>query len=232
MGLRESGRPHLVEVHLVTSLTSAVFAGDVCANTQTVDEQCYPTVAVLSGGGWVVAWHSRLQDGDGYGVYGQRYDAAGLVVGSEFRINTQAPLDQVLPAVTALRDGGWVVAWASFGQDGSAAASRGIYGQRFTAAGMRLGVNSRSARTYRAPRFINRLLDWLMVDGWWPGAIAARTVPVGVSTVSDTQHRVQRLAANSESTPSRRPTKTILRSPHWRAAVGAWCLPACRRDHS
>jgi len=85
---------------------TAPTAGEIRANTHTADEQRYPAIAVLADGGSVVTWHSRLQDGNGYGVYGQRFDAAGSAVGGEFKVNTHVPLDQVLSRVTALPDGG------------------------------------------------------------------------------------------------------------------------------
>ena len=43
----------------------------------------------------------------------QRYDASGNAVGSEFQVNTYTPGDQMLSIVTALSDGGFVVAYQS-----------------------------------------------------------------------------------------------------------------------
>ena len=82
----------------------------------------------MNDGGFVVTWHSNLQDGSGYGIYGQQYNAEGDEVGSEFQVNTYTIDDQDDSSVTALNDGGFVVTWESLGQDGS---SNGIYGQIF-----------------------------------------------------------------------------------------------------
>ena len=102
------------------------------ANTYTSNDQIYSSVTALDDGGFVVTWSSSHQDGSGYGIYGQRYAADGTAVGSEFRVNTSTTNDQIYSSVTALNDGGFVVTWSSYGQDGS---GYGIYGQRYAADG-------------------------------------------------------------------------------------------------
>ena len=114
-------------------------------------------MAALAGGGYVVAWTSDGQDGSGWGVYGQRYAADGTPAGTEFRANTTTASDQRNPAVAGLAGGGFVVTWASDGQDGS---GTGIYGQRYASDGSKLGTEFR-ANTYTAG-----------IQGWAP-AVAA-----------------------------------------------------------
>lgn len=104
-------------------------------NTYTASSQSLPSVVALPGGGWVVVWMSNGQDGDGTGIYGQRYAANGGTLGAEFRINTTTAADQGFPAIDALNDGGWVVTWMSADGDGF-----GIYGQRYSAAGNTVGT--------------------------------------------------------------------------------------------
>lgn len=101
-------------------------------NTYTASDQSEPAVASLINGGFVIAWESDLQDGSGLGIYAQRFDGSGNASGTEFRVNTHTMSDQMLPAVTALGDGGFAVIWSSSGQDGSL---QGIYGQRYDADG-------------------------------------------------------------------------------------------------
>ena len=107
--------------------------GEFLANTETAGNQQTHDVAGLVGtdAGFVVTW-SSMQDGAGYGVYGQLYDSQGVEVGSEFRVNVETMGSQQDPSVTALADGGFFVSWESAGQDGS---SYGIYGHRFDASG-------------------------------------------------------------------------------------------------
>jgi hypothetical protein len=100
------------------------------------DDQYQPSVTALADGGFVATWQSYLEDGSGWGIHGQRYDAAGAKVGGEFRINTTVTSEQYQPAVTALANGAFVVTWVSDGQDGS---GLGIYGQRYDAAGAAAG---------------------------------------------------------------------------------------------
>ena len=105
-------------------------------NTYTDSTQGYPSVTNLSDGGFVVTWYSNGQDGSGSGIYGQKYDSAGNLVGNEFQINTYTTGSQSFPSVSSLPNGGFVVTWQSNGQDGD---SLGIYGQAFDSKGNFLG---------------------------------------------------------------------------------------------
>ena len=77
-------------------------------------------------GDTVVAWGS-VQDGSGYGVYAQQYDASGSAVGGEFQVNSFTTGSQDSPSVAMTGTGDYVVAWNSDGQDGS---SLGVFAQR------------------------------------------------------------------------------------------------------
>jgi hypothetical protein len=107
-------------------------------NTVTANSQQLPAVAKL-GSGFVTVWASKLQDGSDFGIYGQRYNAAGVKLNGEFRVNTITAGIQTAPAVASLTNG-FVVVWESNGQDGSL---YGIYGQRYNASGAKLGVEFR-----------------------------------------------------------------------------------------
>jgi hypothetical protein len=77
------------------------------------------------------------QDGSSDGGYGQRYDAAGHRVGKrEFRVNKYTDNFQRTSCVAPLADWGFFVTWHSREQDGSL---NGGYGQRYDAAGTRVG---------------------------------------------------------------------------------------------
>jgi hypothetical protein len=78
-------------------------------NTTTANDQWNPSIAALPDGGYVVTWTSYNQDGSGWGVYAQRYDASGNTVGSETRVNTTTSSEQWFPSIAALPDGGYVV---------------------------------------------------------------------------------------------------------------------------
>ena len=121
-----------------------------------------PSVTALSDGGWVATWTSPGQDGSDSATYGQRYTSGGDRLGQEFRINTYTDLDQALPSVTALTDGGWVVTWMSNGQDGS---NFGIYGQRYTSIGATLEQEFR-INTYTTNDQFYQSVTGLADGGW------------------------------------------------------------------
>ncbi|MEP1080015.1 Ig-like domain-containing protein [Leptolyngbya sp. PL-A3] len=122
--------------------------GEFKVNTVTSSNQLFSTVAMDGDGDFVVTWSSYLQDGSIYGVYGQRYNAAGIAQGGEFKVNTVTSNHQLYPTMAMDRDGDFVVTWSSNGQDGS---GWGVYGQRYNAAGSAQGgefkVNSTTTNT-------------------------------------------------------------------------------------
>lgn len=112
--------------------------GDEAVNSHTLDSQDDSSLARLADGGYIVTWASQYQDGSGWGVYAQRYDAAGGRIGEEFRVNAETDNDQRVPHVSALADGGFVVTWQSTG-DGF---MNGIYQRRFDAGANPVGSES------------------------------------------------------------------------------------------
>lgn len=136
-------------------------------NTETLSPQIDPAVTHLNDGGWLVTWSSNLQDGDGYGIYAQRYAADGTATGSEFRVNTHTSSSQTGASVAVLADGGWLVTWQSFGQDGD---NLGVYAQRYasdgTASGGEFLVNTETASVQTAAD-VAALADGGWVVSWY-----------------------------------------------------------------
>lgn len=107
-------------------------------NTTTESSQETPSVAVLADGGFVVAWSSAGDlDGDYYGNFAQRFDASFDKVGGEFQLNDYFDGLQYATSIGALANGGYVIAWISSGQDGSA---NGVYAKQFNADGSQVGA--------------------------------------------------------------------------------------------
>ena len=149
-------------------------------NTYTSNNQYNPVVAALADGGFVVIWQSDHQDGSYTGVYGQRYDAAGIVVGPEFRVDGSAYDYHRSPAITALADGGFVVTWTSQGQDGSGA---GIYAQRYDASGVATGAEARvntTTNSAQSDSSVSALADGGFVVVWADQSGTADTSSTGV----------------------------------------------------
>ncbi len=105
-------------------------------NTYTTSDQIEPAVTSLSDGGFFVTWQSNGQDGDSYGIFGQRYDASGNTVGSEFQVNTTTSNSQEFSTGVGLSDGGFLIAWTSNLQDG---AGYGVYAQRYDSNSTKVG---------------------------------------------------------------------------------------------
>ncbi|HWI77875.1 MAG TPA: hypothetical protein VNS31_01675 [Ramlibacter sp.] len=114
-------------------------AAPALVNSTVADVQSDPAVTALADGGYVVTWSSLGQDGNDSGVFLQRYGASGAAVGAELQVNTVTAGSQGSPSLTALADGGFVVAWQSSGEDGSGS---GIYAQRYDASGHALGTET------------------------------------------------------------------------------------------
>jgi hypothetical protein len=130
----------------------AAVGGEFRVNTYTTISQVFPAAAADGAGNFVVVWQSLTQDGSDFGIFGQRYDAAGAAVGSEFRVNTYTTDFQRYPSVAADGAGNFVVVWQSLTQDGSGS---GVFGQRYDAAGAAVGgefrVNTYTTSFQSAP---------------------------------------------------------------------------------
>ncbi|MFC1517861.1 hypothetical protein ACFL5G_04860 [Candidatus Margulisiibacteriota bacterium] len=101
-------------------------------NEYTTSSQDNPDITKLNNGNFVVVWQSDGQDTNKQGVYGKIYNSNGAVVRSEFQINTTTFGDQDVPAVEALTEGGFVVAWVSETQDGN---GDGVYRKQYDSGG-------------------------------------------------------------------------------------------------
>ena len=83
----------------------------------------------------MVTWSSNGQDGDGCGVYARRYDATGVAMENEFRVNTTIANDQVDASVRSMMR----ATSSSPGPADQDGGDWGIYAQRYNAAGVAQG---------------------------------------------------------------------------------------------
>jgi hypothetical protein len=121
--------------------------GEFRVNNRTTENQGAQSVAMDSNGDFVIAWESQQDpfiftyhgisyDAFSFGISAQRYNAAGIAQGSEFKVNTYTDNNQRDPAVAMDSSGNFVIAWESGGQDSSL---YGVYGQRYSAVGQAQG---------------------------------------------------------------------------------------------
>lgn len=111
-------------------------------NTTQALGQSAPAACALPDGGALVAWTSSGQDGDGDGIYFQRYAGTGgdllQKVGGEVRANTYTADQQRKSAVASFPDGSFFVAWQSESQSSNPSEDgdfAGVFGQAFAADG-------------------------------------------------------------------------------------------------
>lgn len=137
-------------------------------------DQFGPTVIGLANGNFAIVW-SGFRDaalpGDpapGIDLKMQMFDATGATIGGETVVNASVDGPQFQPAVTALHDGGFLVAWATFDptKDGSEGA---VLAQAFGANGDRVGpeflVNVDGAGLQDMPT-VATLANGDVVFGW------------------------------------------------------------------
>ena len=109
------------------SAAGAKQGSEIHVNTTTLNDQDFPSVAIDGLGNFTIAWQSNNQDGGGTGIYMQRYEATGLALGFETRVNSTTANDQALPAIGMRPSGDFVVAWNGNGPGDTA----GIFAQRY-----------------------------------------------------------------------------------------------------
>ncbi|MBF0327478.1 MAG: cadherin-like domain-containing protein, partial [Alphaproteobacteria bacterium] len=133
--------------------TVAVPTGDSRVNATTTGDQNYMSVASLGSGGYVTVWQSGTTTSAD--IFGRLYSADGTALATEFKINTYVTNGQTQADVTGLANG-FVVVWQSAGQDSG---TTGIYAQRYSTTGTRLGsevrVNTTVTDTQSNPTVIS-----------------------------------------------------------------------------
>jgi hypothetical protein len=104
---------------------------DILVNTYVSGAQIFPDVAVTADGRIVAVWSSSEQDGDGFGVYGQRIDAAGA-------FNRETASNQWLSTVACTPDGRCVIVWQ--GEHVAEGDLSSVFAQRYDATGQPIGL--------------------------------------------------------------------------------------------
>jgi len=140
-------------------------------STDTCSQKKSPHIAMDYKGDSVITWSSYGQDGNGWGIFAQRYDASGQSQGPEFQVNTYSLGDQDNSSVAMSASGSFVVVWQSYNQDGQ---GWGIFAQMFDPCGNPLGletpVNTTTAGNQMNPSVAmdasgNFMVTWTSDDG-------------------------------------------------------------------
>jgi VCBS repeat-containing protein len=138
----------------------APLASEFVVNTETLNEQSEPAVTRLADGGFFVSWHSQSDgaainptaDGSGFGIFGQRFDAAGAAVGDEIQLNFVTAQNQRVPEIATLANGDLIVVWTDDRLDGSGVGVFArIFGPDGAARGDQFRVNDERISTQDQP---------------------------------------------------------------------------------
>jgi hypothetical protein len=114
------------------------FEAPFLVNTFTTLGQVNPAIDMQPDGSFVVAWESNSQEGpvSGYGIYAQRFSAAGVKIGTELQVSTHTTGNQRNPSVAVDDNGNFVIAWQGVAQPAPGDTDNyGIYARRYTVSG-------------------------------------------------------------------------------------------------
>lgn len=139
--------------------SGAKVGAEFALNTTSNDWQIESSTAPLTDGGFWGTWESANQDGSFWGIYAQRFSAAGTKVGNEIQVNTTTANTQERPQISTRADGSFVVTWSSQAQDGS---GWGVFAQQFDAGGVRVGDELRMNAVTHSDQYRS---DVLALDG-------------------------------------------------------------------
>ena len=161
------GSSGCIRARLFSADGSAV-GTDFIVNSTGTSTQANPTATALPDGHFLVAWESS-DNGDGSNtcIRARLFDANGSAVGVDFIVNSTTANQQLSPAVTALPDGHFVIAWHSL--DGGDGSGYGIRARLFNADGSPVSndfiVNSTTFADQFAPS-VTGLPDGHFVVAW------------------------------------------------------------------
>ena len=182
-----------------------IIADEFQVNTYTTNNQQMPSIASTSNG-FVIVWKSNEQDGESGGIFAQTYANDFNRIGSEFQVNTYNVSDQSTPVIAPLPDGGFVVVWYSWAQDGD---HRGIFAQKFdtnnVAVGVEFQVNTYTTSSQTTPSIASLsnggfVIVWQSIqdgDSW--GVYAQRYATDG--TALGTEFLVNNQTVDQQSEP-------------------------------
>lgn len=182
----------------------------VQVNTVNDHDQRHPSVTALKDGGYVIVWHSWLQDGDSWGIYGQRYDSGGAKSGGEFHVSDGVTANQQkAPSVASLDDGGFMVTYASAHNSGN---DYDIFIQRYNSSGAQVGdeirVNQYTTDRQHGPDLVE-LTDGTVLITWESQGqdgsdrgIYARRYDKATGQFQDDEFQVHQTTAGQQEIPT------------------------------
>lgn len=194
-------RPHLPGLTAgLIALAAAASAGEFPINQIIDEDQERPAVARLVDGRIVVVWENEA--GGASSIRSRTFDSQGNSLSGEQLIFGPAGQDQADPAITALTDGGFVIAWSSRNIDGQ---DYGIAFQRYDANGVPATPSPEQANTIASgPQFQPQLtalpngafvVGWVAQDAGLDQDVMYRRFAAGAGSLDPTEFAANRLGS-------------------------------------
>jgi len=175
--------------------TPIMWGSEFLVNTTTLNNQRGAIVRGLADGRFVVVWHddsAGIASARSTDVYAQVFNADGTKSGGQVLVNTTTNAIQDFPVITALADGGYVMAWDDLSLTGGDFSNTALKAQIFNVDGTRRGgeflVNTTTLNQQEFP------VIGSLADGRFVVAFTDRSVTGG--DTSGTAVRAQIFNAN------------------------------------
>ncbi len=128
MKLKKICLPILLFISIQILYAQVSYNQEFRINTYTSNHQDWPDICNFNDSSFIACWTSEQDDSGSSAndIYGQLFNNVGIKIGNEFRINSYTIGGQDKPNAGNLIDGGFVVSWESYGQDGD---GNGIFAQ-------------------------------------------------------------------------------------------------------
>ena len=172
----ESGQPESVGRLVIQSMKKSMVGVGLPAplsQSPAGTREARPCIDCLANGGVVSAWEAGPRSNRDVKV--RFISAAGMFTTSAITANQRIKGDQFNPAVSVLASGAVIVSWPSTGQDSS---GNGIYAQRFTVEGAKIGAEFRGNQKTKLDQVqssLAALADGRFVAVWVAEIIAGHT---------------------------------------------------------
>jgi S-layer family protein len=162
---------------------------EFAVNSNTFGAQARSRVARSRDGSFVVTWWGAGADDPDGGVFARRFDAGGLPVGPDFRVNEFTTGQQDRPDVDVDADGDFVITWRGHSQNGG---TLGVFARRFDAMGADGGeftVNTDTTELQSRPAIANDpagnfVIAWFSYAAPGVGRVVAQRYAGGLSAAA------------------------------------------------
>ena len=121
------------------SNAGTALANEFQVNIYTTSNQTRVAIEPAAGGSFIVSWNSVQDSDNSYGVFARRFSSSGVALTGELQLNTFTQGSQRSPSVASGPEGGSLVVWQSFLQDGS---HFGVFARVVSSSGVALGTET------------------------------------------------------------------------------------------